>query len=75
MTAFQTQFGLYEYLVMPFGLTNASVTFNNLMERLFCKHRAYTRVLFDDIIIYSKSLKEYKEHLKAVFEELCANKL
>jgi len=22
-TAFQTKFGLYEYMVMPFGLTNA----------------------------------------------------
>ena len=34
-TAFQTQFGLYEYVVMPFGLTNALTTFNRLMESIF----------------------------------------
>ena len=74
-TAFRTQFGLYEYVVMPFGLTNAPATFNRLMERLFRKHRAYTGVFFDDIMIHSKNLEEHKEHLRAVFEELRANKL
>ena len=74
-TAFRTQFGLYEYVVMPFGLTNAPATFNRLMERIFQKHRAYTGVFFDDIIIHSNSLEEHKEHLKAVFEELRANRL
>ena len=51
-TAFQTQFGLYEYVVMPFGLTNALATFNRLMEKIFKKHRAYTSVFFDNIIIH-----------------------
>ena len=74
-TAFQTQFGLYEYVVMPFGLTNAPTTFNRLMERIFQKHRAYTGVFFDDIIIHSNTLEEHKEHLKAVFQELRANRL
>ena len=74
-TAFRTQFGLYEYVVMPFGLTNAPATFNRLMERIFQKHRAYTGVFFDDIIIHSNSLEEHKEHLRAVFEELRANSL
>ena len=74
-TAFQTQFGLYEYVVMPFGLTNAPATFNRLMERIFQKHRAYTGVFFDDIIIHSNTLEEHKEHLKAVFQELRANRL
>ena len=45
------------------------------MDRIFYKHRAHTRVLFDDIIIYSKSLEEHKSHLKAVFQELGDNKL
>ena len=74
-TAFRTQFGLYEYVVMPFGLTNAPATFNRLMERIFQKHRAYTGVFFDDIIIHSQTLQEHKEHLRAVFQELRANKL
>ncbi|MCO5610098.1 hypothetical protein L7F22_064333 [Adiantum nelumboides] len=74
-TAFWTTFGLYEFLVMPFGLTNALATFNRMMERIFCVHRAYTGVFFDDIIVYSKSLEEHKEHLKAKFLALQENKL
>ena len=60
---------------MPFGLTNAPATFNRMKDRMFRKHRAYTGVFFDDIIIYSKSLEEHKCHLKAVFQELRDNKL
>ncbi|MCO5546950.1 hypothetical protein L7F22_000389 [Adiantum nelumboides] len=74
-TAFRTTFGLYEFLVMLFGLTNAPAIFNRMMERIFRVHRAYTGVFFDDIIVYSKSLEEHKEHLKAVFQALQENKL
>ena len=69
-TTFCTQFGLYEYLVMPFGLTNAPATFNCLMDRIFHKHRSYTGVFFDDIIVHSKTVEEHKEHLAQVFKEL-----
>ena len=69
-TAFRTQFGLYKYLVIPFGLTNAPAMFNRLMDRIFRKHRSYTGVFFDDIIVHSKTLEEHKEHLAQVFKEL-----
>ena len=62
-TAFRIQFGLYEYLVMPFGLTNALATFNRLMDRIFCKHRSFVGVFFDNIIVHSKTLEEHKEQL------------
>ena len=74
-TAFCTTFGLYEYLVMPFGLTNAPATFSRMMEKLFQPHRNFTGVFFDDIIIYSKSLEEHKQHLKVIFQVLRDNKL
>ena len=74
-TTFCTSFGLYEFLVMSFGLTNAPATFNRLMDCIFYKHRHYTGVFFDDIIVYYKTLEEYKEHLRVVFEELHAHKL
>ncbi|MCO5568294.1 hypothetical protein L7F22_021993 [Adiantum nelumboides] len=74
-TAFRTSFGLYEYLVMPFGLTNAPATFNCMMERIFQPHRNFTGVFFDDVIIYSKTIEEHKEHLKVIFQALRDNKL
>ncbi|MCO5580468.1 hypothetical protein L7F22_034336 [Adiantum nelumboides] len=74
-TAFRTTFGLYEYLVMPFGLTNAPATFNRMMERIFRPHRNFTGVFFDDVIIYSKTIEEHKEHLNVIFQALRDNKL
>ncbi|MCO5578425.1 hypothetical protein L7F22_032267 [Adiantum nelumboides] len=73
--AFCTTFGLYEYLVMPFGLTNARATFNCILERIFQPHRNFTGVFVNDMIIYSKSIEEHKEHLKVIFQALRDNKL
>ena len=73
--AFRTTFGLYEHVVMSFGLTNALATFNRLMKLIFRKHRTNTRLFFDDISVFSKTLEEHKQHLDAVFKELQKNKL
>ena len=37
-TAFQTRYGLFEFLVMPFGLTNTPSVFMDLMNKVFHLH-------------------------------------
>jgi hypothetical protein len=68
-TAFTTRYGLFEYLVMSFGLTNASTHFMYLMNFVFMSELdKFVIVFIDDILIYSKSMKEHEEHLRIVLQ-------
>ena len=70
-TAFSTRYGLYEYLVMSFGLTNAPAYFMYLMNSVFMpKLDKFIVVFIDDILIYSKNVEDYAQHLRIILQRL-----
>ena len=62
--------------MMPFGLTNTPATFQtiiNIVLQLFLDK--FVIVYLDNIIIFSKSIEEYKEYLRLVLKKLRENQL
>src|SRR6266508_525393 len=76
VTAFITPWRLFEWNRMPFDLYNVPATFQCLMNQVLRKYLGkFVLVYLDDIIIYSKTFEEHKEHVKLVFEALRAASL
>ena len=56
---------------MPFGLTNAPAAFMDLMNRVFRPYLDHFVIVFiDDILVYSRNLKQHAKHLKMVLQTL-----
>ena len=56
---------------MPFKITNSPAIFMSLMNNVMHKYLyKFVVVFIDDILIYSKTEEEHKEHLKIVLQEL-----
>ncbi|GBG72565.1 hypothetical protein CBR_g12135 [Chara braunii] len=74
-TAFQTKYGLYEFVVMPFGLCNAPDTFQHAMNRIFHDYLdKFVIVYLDDILIFSRTVEEHVAHLDKVLSLLRQHK-
>src|SRR6266540_4309081 len=56
---------------MPFGLVNTPATFQRLMNDVLREYlRKFCLVYLDDIIIYSKSLKDHKRYVRKVLQAI-----
>jgi len=74
--AFQTRYGQYEFVVMPFGLTNTPAAFMRLMNEVFHDYLDSLVIIFiDDILVYSRSAEEHREHLWKVLDRLREQRL
>ncbi|XP_015939833.1 uncharacterized protein LOC107465368 [Arachis duranensis] len=75
-TTFRMRYGHYEFTVMSFGLTNAPAVFMDYMNRIFRPYlNSFVVVFIDDILIFSKTEEEHKEHLRVILGTLREKKL
>ena len=65
------RYGLWEWVVMGFGLTAAPAKFQTLLNHVITPDMAaYCVVYLDDILVFSRSEGEHKQHLAQVFHRL-----
>jgi len=70
-TTFKTRYGLFEFLVIPFGLTNAPATAQRFMNDTLREYLDIVCVCYiDDILIYSRTLKEHRQQVRKVLQKL-----
>jgi len=71
LTTFVTFFDIYKYKVMLFELINESAFFQHYINNVLfdCLHK-FCQTYLNDILIYSKILKEHRTHVKEVLEKL-----
>lgn len=68
-TAFDLQFGRYEFLRIPFGLCIAPKTFQKAVNDSLREYN-FEKIYLDDILIASNDIEEYARHLKYFITKL-----
>lgn len=66
LTAFSAPQGHYEWIVMLFGLKNAPQIFQRRMDNIFKDLNYCCLVYIDDILIFSKTIEQHKNDVRAV---------
>jgi hypothetical protein len=69
-TAFICHKGLFQFKRMPFGLVNSGATFQRMMDTELEEFSSFVKVYVDDIIVFSKTIKEHENHLRTIFQKL-----
>ena len=63
-TTFASQFGAYKWKVMPFGLTGGPASWQRFINDLLWEYlNDFCTAYLDDILIYSTSMKEHRQHV------------
>ncbi|KAK9167057.1 hypothetical protein Scep_002248 [Stephania cephalantha] len=76
ITSFSMRYGHYQFTVMPFGLTNAHAMFMDLMHRVMRPYLdRFVIVFIDDILVYSKTREDHKQHLRETLQTLREHRL
>jgi len=71
LTIFITFFDSYKYHVMLFKLINESTFYQHYMNNVLFEYlHQFCQIYLDDIIIYSKILKKYKQHVRLILNRL-----
>ncbi len=71
LTIFITSFDFYKYHVMSFKLINDLTFYQHYMnDVLFDYLHQFCQIYLDDIIIYSKTLKKHKWHVRLILHRL-----
>ncbi len=70
-TAFQTHYGSFEWRVIPFRLSNTLVAFQHFINDILAELQDICAVGYlDNILVYSDSLDEHREHVQEVLQHL-----
>jgi len=71
LTIFIIFFDSYKYHVMLFELTNESTFYQHYMNNVLFEYlHQFCQIYLDDIIIYSKTLKKHKQHVRLILNRL-----
>ncbi len=71
LTIFIIYFDSYKYHVMLFKLTNESTFYQHYMNDVLFEYlHQFCQIYLDDIIIYSKTLKKHKRHVRLILNRL-----
>lgn len=69
ITGFITKRGVFQYKVLPMGISIGCAEFQRVISTIFKDYIGiWAYVFLDDILVYSNTLEEHKEHLKLMFE-------
>ncbi len=71
LTIFITFFNFYKYHMMLFKLINKSTFYQHYMNNVLFEYlHQFYQIYLNDIIIYSKTLKKHKQHVRLILNKL-----